>query len=70
VNFHLEKLLNKANKENKMLCHMAYHYLARKKNCKTRINGLKAKLKRALRAKKEQDKLRIFVEASLSQQSN
>lgn len=49
---------------------MAYHYLARKKNCKTRINGLKAKLKRALRAKKEQDKLRIFVEASLSQQSN
>jgi len=70
VNIHLEKMLDKANKEKKMLCHMAYHYLARNKICKTRINNLKAKLKRALRAKKEQDKLKIFVEASLAQQSN
>lgn len=27
VNIHLEKLLEKANKEKKMLRHMAYHYM-------------------------------------------
>ena len=66
VNIHIEKMLGKSNKENKMLHHMAYHYLARNKICKTRINSIKAKLKRDLRAKKEQDKLKIFVEASLA----
>ena len=70
VNIHLEKMLDKANKEKKVFCHMAYHYLARNKICKTRINSLKAKLKRSLRAKKEQDKLKILAEASLAQQSN
>ncbi len=53
VNIHLQKMLEKANKEKKMLHHMAYHYLARNKICKTRVNMLKAKLKRDLRAKKE-----------------
>ena len=61
VNIHLEK---------KMLCHMAYHYLAQNRICKTRTNDLKAKLKRVLRAKKEQDKLKILADASLTQQSN
>ena len=70
VNIHLEKLLDKANKDKKMLRHVAYHYLARNKICKTRINNLKAKLKRALKAKKEQDKLKILAEDSLAQQSN
>jgi len=69
VNIHLEKMLDKANKEKKMLCHMAYHYLARNKICKTRVKGLKAKLRRALRAKKQHDKLKILAEASLAQQS-
>lgn len=49
---------------------MAYHYLDWNKICKTSINNLKAKLKRALKAKKEQDKLKILVEASMAQQSN
>ena len=65
VNIHLEKLLDKANKEKKMLRHMYYQYLARNKICTTRISSLKAKLKRALEAKREQDKLRILVEVSL-----
>ena len=69
VNIHVEKLLDKANKEKKILHHMAYHYLARNKICKTRIRSLKAKLKRTLRSKKEQDKLKILVEASLAQNS-
>jgi len=67
VNIHLQKMLEKANKEKKMLCHMAYHYLTRNKICKTRVKRLKAKLRRALRAKKEHDKLKILAEASLAQ---
>lgn len=66
---HLKKLLEKANKEKKMLCHMAYHYLAWNKICKTRIRNLKAKLKRALWSKKKQDKLKILAKASLAQHS-
>ena len=62
VNIHLEKFLDKANKEKKMLCHMVYHYLTRNKICKTRVKRLKAK--------NEQDKLRILAEASLAQLSN
>ena len=69
TNIHLEKLLEKANKEKKMLRHMAYHYLTRNKICKTRVKRLKAKLKRDLRSKKEQDKLKILAEASLAHQS-
>jgi len=70
VNIHLEKMIDKANKEKKMMHYMAYHYLARNRICKTRINVLKAKLKRALRAKKEQDKLKILGGASLAQKRN
>ena len=70
VNMHVEKMIDKANKEKKMLHYMAYHYLALNRICKTRINGLKAKLKRALRAKKEQDKLKILGGASLAQKRN
>jgi len=63
VNIHLENVLEKANKEKKMLRHMAYHYLTWNKICKIRVKKLKAKLKRALRSKKEQDKLEILAEA-------
>jgi len=69
VNIHLEKLMEKANKEKNMLNHMAYHYLARNKICKTRIRSLKAKLRRTLRRKKEKYKLKILVEASLAQRN-
>jgi len=48
---------------------MAYHYLTQNKIFKTRVKRLKAKLKRALRSKKEKNKLKILVEASLAQQS-
>jgi len=52
-NMHLEKLLKKSNKEKNMLRHMAFHYFARNKICKTRIRSLKAKLRKTLRRKKE-----------------
>ena len=50
---HLEKMLEKANREKTMLRHMAYHHLARNKVCKARIRILKAKLRKALRKRKE-----------------
>lgn len=68
-NINLEKLPDKANKEKKILHHMAYHYLVRNKICKTRIRSLKAKLRRALKVKKEKDKLKILAKASLAQHS-
>lgn len=69
ANIHLEKSLEKSNKEKKMLRHMAYHYLTQNKICKTSVKRLKAKLKRDLRRNKERDKLKILVEASLAQKS-
>jgi len=57
ANIHLERLLEKANKEKTLLRHMAYHYMVRNKVCKVRIRSLKAKLKRASRRQKERDRL-------------
>lgn len=68
-NMHLEELFEKENKDKKMLRHMAYHNLARNKSCKVRIRTLKAKLRKTLRRRKEQDKLKILAEAFLVQQS-
>ena len=69
-NFIWEKMLEKANNEKNMLRNMAYHYLARNKVCKARIKILKAKLKKASRRKKVQDRLQILAEASLAQHSS
>ena len=41
VNFHLEKLLQKANRDNKMIRHMAYHYRTRNKICNMRVKKMK-----------------------------
>ena len=70
VNIHLEGLPEKANRDKKMLHHMAYHYTTRNKICNIRMRKLKAKLRKALRRKKEHDKLKILAEASLAHQSN
>lgn len=53
VKLHLERLIFKANRDKKMLRHMAYHYMARNKICNMRIRKLKARLRRALEGKKE-----------------
>ena len=54
VNIHLEKLLDKANKEKKMLRHMAYHYLTWNNICKTRVKRLKAKAKKRFKEQKRE----------------
>ena len=69
VNIHLEKLLEKAKKENNMLRHMKNRYWARNHVCKARIKILKEKLKRALKRRKRHDRLQILAEASLAQHS-
>jgi len=70
VNIHLEGLIEKANREKKMLHHMAYHYMTRNKICNTRMRKLKDRLSKASRSRKEQDKFKILAEASLAHQSN
>ena len=70
TNMHLERLLDKANKDLALLRHMEFHYQARNKSVKARIKSLKAKLRKATRRskeEKEQDRLIILVEASLAQ---
>ena len=69
VNIHLEKLLEKVNKENNMLRHMKNHYWARNHICKARIKILKIRLRRTLKRRKRHDRLQILAEASLAQHS-
>ena len=70
VNMHLERLLEKAEKDHVLLRHMAFHYMARNKVCKARITNLKAKLRKAIKKQKRQrelDHLQILAEVSLAQ---
>ena len=67
VNMHLERLLDKANKDHALLRHMAFHYRARNMSAKARIKSLKAKLSKERKEAKEQDRFRILVEASLGE---
>ena len=72
VNMHLERLLDKADKDHALLRHMAYHYRTRNMSAKARIRNLKAKLSKATKEAKEakeQDQLRILAEAYLAQHS-
>jgi len=70
ANIHLERKLEKGNKEKNLLRHMVVHYMARDKVCKARIKSLKAKLKKAPKRKKEHDRLQILAKASLAQHSS
>jgi len=69
VNMHLERLLDKADQDLALLRHMAFRYRVRNMSAQARIRSLKAKLRKATRKAKEakeQDRLRILVEASLA----
>jgi len=68
VNSNLEMLLQKANRDNQIIRHMAYHYKTQNKICNMRIKKLKARLRRALKGKKEEDRLKLVAEASLDHQ--
>lgn len=70
VNIHLEKLLEKANKEKTMWRCMVYLYMARNMISKARIENLKAKLRKASKRQKEHDRIQILAKASLAQHNS
>ncbi|CAA2990680.1 Hypothetical predicted protein [Olea europaea subsp. europaea] len=70
ANMHLERLLDKEDKDLALLRHMSFHYRARNMNAKARIKSLNEKLRKETsreKEAKEQDRLRILAEASLAQ---
>ena len=54
INIHLERLLEKDDRDKALLRHMAFHYRARNMSSKERIRNLKAKLKKATKKQKRQ----------------
>ena len=67
VNIHLEKFLEKENRDKDMLCHMKGHYWARMHVCKAKMKIQRRRLSRALKRRKRPDPLWILVEASLAE---
>ena len=66
ANWRLEGLLDKANRDNKLLRNMKTHYWARLHVCKARMKILQRKLSEARKKKKRTNPLRILAEASLT----
>ena len=67
ANIHLEKLLAKANRYKEMLRHMKHRYWARTHVCLAKMKILKARLRRVLRRRNREDRLRILADASLDE---
>ena len=70
INIHLERLLDKADRDKSLLRHMVFHYRARHMSSKARIRNLKAKLKKVekkQKRQKEHDRLQILAEASFTE---
>ena len=53
INVHLERLLEKADRDKTILRRMVYHYRARNMSAKARIRSLKVKLSRATKRQKK-----------------
>lgn len=66
VNFHLEKLIERANRDHQIIRHMSFHYRTRNKICNIRVKKMKIRLKQALKHKKEGDRIMLLVEDSLA----
>lgn len=64
VNQHIEKLLDKANKQNKIQKKMAKHYANRERIAREKLKDAKERIE-ALTHQKEKEKLDILGEASL-----
>ena len=65
VNEHLEKLLEKANRDNQLLRHMAHHYQAQNMIANVKVKQLENKLKKAKNDQKDEGNLEILFEASM-----
>ena len=66
VNAHLERLLENANQDKRLLRNMKNHYWARMHVCKAKMKILQRKLSEALGRRKKTNPLRILAEASLT----
>ena len=64
VNEHLEMILEKGNRDNQLLRHMAHHYQTKNMICNVKLKWLENKLKETLKDKNERDNLEMFAEAS------
>jgi len=65
VNEHLEKLLEKENRDNQKLRHMAHHYQAQNMIANVKVKQLKNKLKETKKEQKDEGNLEMLVEASM-----
>ena len=65
VNFHLDKLFDKANRDNKFQNKMAIHYYTRNRVAKVKIKLLKEELKETLISLEEKSKLDFISYASM-----
>ena len=65
VNLHLEKLLHKVKKDNKMLRNMSKRYITRNKIYNIKLKQLEEKQKQNLINQKEDDKFKILFDAYL-----
>ena len=66
VNAHLQRLLEKANEDKRLLRNMKNHYWARMHVCKVRMKNLQRRLTEAINRRKKTNPLRILAEVSLS----
>ena len=65
VNDHLENILDKSNRDNQLLRHMAHHYHTRNMISNIKLKQLKNKLKEILKDKNERDNLEMLAKASM-----
>jgi len=65
VNSHLEKLLKKANRDNRLLRHMELHYQAQNMICNVKVKQLENKPKEALKDQNDKGNLEMLDEASM-----
>ena len=64
-NFHLENLLDKANKDNKFQNKISIHYYTSNQVAKVKIKQLKEKLKETIINQEEKGKLEFIFDASM-----
>ena len=62
LNENMEKLLEKSNRDNQLLRHMAHHYQAQNMSCNVKVKQLENKLKEAQKDQNDEGKLEMLAE--------
>ena len=61
----MEKILEKENRDNQLLRHMAHHYQAQNMIANVKVKQLENKLKEAKKDQKDEGNLEMLVEESM-----